>query len=37
MIGNGDGGEVARTLREALVGVQLGQKPDKHGWMTRLA
>ncbi|MCW2389880.1 branched-chain amino acid aminotransferase [Sphingobium sp. B11D3B] len=37
IIGNGDGGEVARALREALVGVQLGQKPDQHGWMTRLA
>jgi branched-chain amino acid aminotransferase len=37
IIGNGDGGEVARSLREALVGVQLGQKPDTHGWMTTLA
>ena len=37
IIGNGEGGEVARTLREALVGVQLGQKSDNHGWMTKLA
>ncbi|MBO9576046.1 MAG: branched-chain amino acid aminotransferase [Sphingobium sp.] len=37
VIGNGDGGEVARALREALVGVQLGQRADTHGWMTRLA
>ncbi|HEY1124218.1 MAG TPA: branched-chain amino acid aminotransferase [Sphingobium sp.] len=37
IIGNGDGGEVARTLREGLVGIQLGQKPDTHGWMTKLA
>jgi branched-chain amino acid aminotransferase len=37
VIGNGDGGEVARTLRAALVGIQLGQRPDTHGWMTRLA
>jgi branched-chain amino acid aminotransferase len=37
VIGNGDGGEVARSLREGLVGIQLGQKPDTHGWMTKLA
>ena len=37
VIGNGDGGEVARTLREALVGIQLGKRPDTHGWMTTLA
>jgi branched-chain amino acid aminotransferase len=37
VIGNGDGGEVARSLRAALVGIQLGQQPDPHGWMTRLA
>jgi len=37
VIGNGDGGDVARTLRERLVGIQLGRQPDVHGWMTRLA
>jgi branched-chain amino acid aminotransferase len=37
VIGNGDGGEVARALRETLVGIQTGTRPDTHGWMTRLA
>ncbi len=37
VIGNGDGGQVAATLREALVGVQLGTRPDTHGWMHKLA
>ncbi len=37
VIGNGDGGEVAHLLREALVGIQLGTRPDPHGWMTTLA
>ncbi len=37
IIGNGDGGEVARTLREQLVGIQLGQKADTNDWMVQLA
>jgi branched-chain amino acid aminotransferase len=37
VIGNGDGGDVARALRANLVGIQLGEKPDTHGWMTTLA
>lgn len=37
IIGNGDGGDVARTLREQLVGIQLGQRPDLHDWMMTLA
>jgi branched-chain amino acid aminotransferase len=37
IIGNGDGGEVARALREQLVGIQTGTKADGNGWMTRLA
>lgn len=36
IVGNGDGGAVARQLREQLVGIQLGQKPDTYGWMTKL-
>src|SRR5262249_52986490 len=37
MIGNGGGGEVARTLKDRLVGIQYGRVEDKHGWLTRLA
>ena len=37
VIGNGGGGEVARTLKEKLVGIQYGRVADTHGWVTRLA
>jgi branched-chain amino acid aminotransferase len=37
VIGNGGGGEVARTLKERLVGIQYGRVEDTHGWLTRLA
>ena len=36
MIGNGGSGEVARTLKDKLVGIQYGRVEDKHGWLTRL-
>ena len=37
VIGNGGGGEVARTLKEKLVGIQYGRVADTHGWLMRLA
>ena len=36
VIGNGNGGDVARGLRERLVGIQTGAGADDHGWLTRL-
>lgn len=30
-------GPVATALRQELVGIQTGTKPDRHGWMVRLA
>lgn len=36
MIGNGAGGEVARMLKETLVGIQYGRVEDSHGWLERL-
>ena len=35
-IGNGEGGTLTRELRDHLVGIQRGQKPDPHGWLVRL-
>ena len=29
-------GEISKSLREELVGIQLGTVEDRHGWMTRL-
>jgi branched-chain amino acid aminotransferase len=37
VIGNGAGGEVARMLKEKLVGIQYGRVADTHGWLQRLA
>jgi branched-chain amino acid aminotransferase len=37
VIGNGDGGDVARSLREQLVGIQTGTRADSKGWLTALA
>lgn len=37
VIGNGAGGEVARALKDRLVGLQYGRLPDPYGWLTRLA
>ena len=36
-IGSGGPGQIAMALRDALVAVQRGGAPDKHGWMDRLA
>jgi branched-chain amino acid aminotransferase len=36
VIGNGAGGEVARMLKEKLVGIQYGRIADDHGWLERL-
>jgi branched-chain amino acid aminotransferase len=35
-INGGEFGEHARKLREALLAIQYGQSPDKHGWMHRV-
>lgn len=37
VIGNGAGGDVARTLKDRLIGIQYGRVEDSHGWLTRLA
>lgn len=36
VIGNGAGGEVARMLKDKLVGIQYGHVEDSHGWLNRL-
>ncbi|MET0363891.1 MAG: branched-chain amino acid aminotransferase [Sphingobium sp.] len=36
VIGNGAGGDVARMLKEKLVGIQYGRVEDAHGWLNRL-
>jgi branched-chain amino acid aminotransferase len=33
-VGGGDVGPHTRKLRAALVAVQKGETPDKHGWLT---
>ena len=35
-VGSGEVGPVTRRLREALVAVQQGLAPDRHGWLTRV-
>jgi len=35
-VGNGDVGPVTKKLRSALVAIQTGEAPDKHGWITRV-
>jgi branched-chain amino acid aminotransferase len=35
-INGGEFGPVARRLREALLSIQYGTSPDKHGWMHRV-
>jgi branched-chain amino acid aminotransferase len=35
-IGNGAGGEIARSLKAKLIDIQYGRVADPHGWMTRL-
>ena len=36
VINNGEPGEIAARLFDAITGVQSGREPDKHGWMTTL-
>jgi branched-chain amino acid aminotransferase len=36
-IGDGSAGPVTTRLREELVGIQNGTRPDRYGWMHRLA
>ena len=36
-IGDGTAGPVTSQLREELVGIQYGRKPDRYGWLHRLA
>ena len=35
-IGDGSAGPVTTRLREELVGIQNGTRPDRYGWMHRL-
>jgi branched-chain amino acid aminotransferase len=35
-IGDGQPGPVTTRLREELVGIQYGSRPDRYGWMHRL-
>lgn len=37
LIGGGQPGELTMKLREELVGIQEGTRPDPHNWMLRLA
>ena len=34
VIGTGAAGEMTRTLQERLLGIALGNLPDKFGWRT---
>src|SRR5215469_10020195 len=36
-IGDGTAGRITSLLREELVGIQYGRKPDRYGWVHRLA
>jgi branched-chain amino acid aminotransferase len=36
VVGNGQTGTLTQDLRDQLVGIQRGQKPDPYGWLTRL-
>jgi branched-chain amino acid aminotransferase len=35
-VGSGDVGPVTQKLRSALVAIQTGEAPDRHGWITRV-
>jgi len=35
-VGNGEVGPVTQKLRAALVAIQTGESPDRHGWTTRV-
>jgi branched-chain amino acid aminotransferase len=36
-IGDGSAGPITTMLRDELVGIQYGRKPDRYGWLHRLA
>ena len=36
-VGDGSAGPVTTMLRDELVGIQYGRKPDRYGWMHRIA
>jgi branched-chain amino acid aminotransferase len=36
-IGDSTAGEMTMRIRDSLVGVQYGRKPDTHNWLHRLA
>jgi branched-chain amino acid aminotransferase len=33
LVGSGEGGPVTAKLKQHLVGIQRGTKPDTHGWL----
>ena len=35
-VGTGEVGPLTRALRGQLVAIQLGQAPDRHGWLQRI-
>jgi branched-chain amino acid aminotransferase len=35
-VGGGESGPVTSTLRKALLDIQTGAAPDKHGWLTTM-
>jgi branched-chain amino acid aminotransferase len=35
-VGSGEVGPVTQKLRSALVAIQTGEAPDRHGWITRV-
>jgi len=35
-VGNGDVGPVTQRLRAALVAIQNGEAPDRHGWTRKV-
>ncbi|MCA2222922.1 branched-chain amino acid aminotransferase [Nonomuraea aurantiaca] len=36
-VGNGTPGEVTMRIREELVGIQYGSRPDTHGWVHKIS
>lgn len=37
VIGTGETGPIARSLYDAITGIQRGARPDEHGWLERIA
>jgi branched-chain amino acid aminotransferase len=36
VVGNGEPGEMTMRLREELLGIQYGRRPDPHGWVHKI-